>query len=128
MNSETPELALPLDVLQKWQRILELLATALCVPSAVVTKIEPPNCTYYRTVASSNSPGNPFPIDQTFSMDIGTFCEAVIKKKEPLLVTDAREDEQWKWAPELEVGMVSYLGFPLLWPRWAGVRNHLCSR
>jgi C4-dicarboxylate-specific signal transduction histidine kinase len=86
------------------------------VPSAVVTKLEPPNCTYYRTVVSSNSKGNPFPIDETFSMDIGTFCETVIKTREPLLVANALEDDQWTSAPEIQVGMVSYLGFPVAWP------------
>jgi PAS domain S-box-containing protein len=86
------------------------------VPSAVVTKLEPPNYTHYRTVVSSNSKGNPFPIDETFSMDIGTFCETVIKTREPLLVTNALEDDQWKSAPETHVGMVSYLGFPVVWP------------
>ena len=49
-------------------------------------------------------------------MDIGTFCETVIKNREPLLVTNAMEDDQWKLAPEIRVGMVSYLGFPVLWP------------
>lgn len=86
------------------------------VPSAVVTKIEPPYYTHYRTLASSNSEGNPFPIDQCFAMDIGTFCETVIKSREPLLVANALEADQWKSAPEIQVGMVSYLGFPVLWP------------
>ena len=49
-------------------------------------------------------------------MDIGTFCETVIKSREPLLVANALEDDQWKSAPEMRVGMVSYLGFPVFWP------------
>ena len=49
-------------------------------------------------------------------LDIGTFCETVIKTREPLLVADALEDHEWKAAPEIQVGMVSYLGFPVLWP------------
>jgi PAS domain S-box-containing protein len=105
-----------LDVLRNWQRIVDLLANIVRVPSAVVCKLEPPNFTHYRIVASSSSEGNPFPVDQTFPMDIGTFCETVIKTRELLLVADAREDDQWKSAPEIRVGMVSYLGFPVLWP------------
>ena len=116
VNSNAPELAVPSDVLRNWQRIVDLLASIMRVPSAVVTKLEPPNDTHYRTVVSSNSKGNPFPVDETFSMDIGTFCETVIKTREPLLVTNALEDDQWKWAPEIQVGMVSYLGFPVVWP------------
>jgi GAF domain-containing protein len=49
-------------------------------------------------------------------MDIGTLCETVIKKREPLLVANALEDDEWKLAPEIKVGMVSYLGFPVVWP------------
>ncbi len=86
------------------------------VPSAVVTKLEPPDCTCYRTVVSSNSKGNPFPVDETFSMDIGTFCETVIKTRQPVLVPNALEEAQWASAPEIQVGMVSYLGFPVVWP------------
>jgi PAS domain S-box-containing protein len=114
--SDTPGLAIPSDVLRKWQRIVDLLANIVHVPSAVVCKLEPPDCTYYRIVANSNSEGNPFRMDETFSMDIGTFCETVIKNREPLLVANALEDDQWKSAPEIQVGMVSYLGFPVLWP------------
>ena len=116
MNSETPEIAIPSDVLGKWQRIVDLLANIMRVPSAVVTRMEPPHYTHYRTVVSSNSNGNPFPIDELFSMDIGTFCETVIKNREPLLVANALDDDQWKSAPEIGVGMVSYLGYPVLWP------------
>jgi PAS domain S-box-containing protein len=86
------------------------------VPSAVVTKMEPPLNVRYEVIVSSNSEGNPFPIAEFFSMDIGTFCETVIKKREPLLVANALEDDQWRSAPEIKVGMVSYLGFPVLWP------------
>ena len=116
MNSDTPETAIPSDVLRKWQRIVDLLANIVHVPSAVVCKLEPPHYTYYRIVANSNSEGNPIPMDQTFSMDIGTFCETVIKNREPLLVANALEDDQWKSAPEIQVGLVSYLGFPVSCP------------
>jgi len=116
VNADTLEIAIPSDVLRKWQRIVDLSANIMRVPSAVVTKLEPPHCTCYRTLVSSNSKGNPFPIDEIFSMDIGTFCETVIKTREPVLVTNALEDDQWKLAPEIQVGMVSYLGFPVRWP------------
>jgi PAS domain S-box-containing protein len=116
VNAATPEIAIPSDVLRKWQRIVDLLANIMCVPSAVVTKLEPPHDTQYRTLVCSNSQRNPFPVDQFFSMDIGTFCETVIKNREPLLVANALEDARWKLAPEIQVGMVSYLGFPVQWP------------
>jgi PAS domain S-box-containing protein len=116
MKSDSAEAAIPADVLQKWQRIVDLLANIMHVPSAVVCKLEPPHYTHYKVLTSSNSEGNPFPADDIFAMDIGTFCETVIKSREPLLVANALEDDRWKDAPELKVGMVSYLGFPVVWP------------
>ncbi|HYC32607.1 MAG TPA: ATP-binding protein [Gemmatimonadales bacterium] len=116
MYSTRPEAALSSDILRKWQRIVDLLAHIMHVPSAVVTLLEQPQCARYRTVVSSDSPGNPFPVDELFAMDIGTFCETVIKSREPLLVANALLEEGWQGAPEIGVGMVSYLGFPVIWP------------
>ncbi len=116
MQSNPAEIAIRSDTLQKWQQIVDLLADIIHIPSAVVCKLEPPHYSQYRIVASSNSKGNPFPVDDVFSMDIGTFCETVIKSREPLLVANAKDDDQWKQAPELKVGMVSYLGLPIVWP------------
>ena len=89
MDSDAPEPDVPADVLRKWQRLLDLLAHIVRVPSAVVCRLEPPHHTSYRIVASSTSEGIPFRMDETFSMDIGTFCETVIKSREPLLVANA---------------------------------------
>lgn len=116
METTVTPVVFPPEVISKWQRIVDLLASIMHVPSAVVTLLEAPDYTAYRTIISSHSKGNPFPVDEVFAMDIGTFCETVIKSREPLLVIHAGEDEQWKQAPELGVGMVSYLGYPLAWP------------
>lgn len=116
MKSNPSVIAIPPDVIERWQRIVDLLANIVRVPSAVVCKLEPPHDTHYTILASSNSEGNPFPVDDTFAMDIGTFCETVIKSREPLLVVNGLEDEDWKRAPEMQVGMVSYLGLPVFWP------------
>ena len=116
VQSDLAEIAIPSDAVEKWQHIVDLLAAIVQIPSAVVCKLEPPLYSHYRVLASSNSEGNPFPVDDVFSMDIGTFCETVIKSREPLLVANAMEDDRWKQAPELKVGMVSYLGLPIVWP------------
>jgi PAS domain S-box-containing protein len=111
-----PDIAVPPEVLGNWQRIVDLLANIMHVPSAVVTQLEPPDGACYRTVAGNDSPANPFPAGQFFAMDIGTFCETVINTRAPLLVADALAEEAWKQAPETRVGMISYLGLPVLWP------------
>ena len=116
MKSGSTEIAIPSDIFQKWHRIVDLLASIMRVPSAVVCKLEPPHYTHYKVVSSSNSEGNPFPAGDVFAMDIGTFCETVIKNRAPLFVPNALEDDQWRQAPEIKTGMVSYLGLPVVWP------------
>lgn len=46
----------------------------------------------------------------------GLYCETVIKTKGKLLVPDALKDEDWCENPDIKLGMISYLGFPLTWP------------
>jgi PAS domain S-box-containing protein len=111
-----PDIAIPPDVLGNWQRIVDLLANIMQVPSAVVTQLEPPDGACYCTVAGNASPANPFPAGQSFGMDIGTFCETVINTRTPLLVADALVEAAWRQAPETRVGMISYLGYPVMWP------------
>jgi hypothetical protein len=41
------------DVLRNWQRIVDLLVHIIRVPAAVVTTLEPPSCSNYRTLVSS---------------------------------------------------------------------------
>ena len=55
LNVKTSEFAIPADVLRKWQRIVDLLANVMQVPSAVVTKLEPPHYTHYRTIVANSS-------------------------------------------------------------------------
>ena len=115
VNSGHREILIPADVLHKWQRIADLLANVMQVPSGVITAIEP-SYQAYTTIVSSHTKGNPFPVDEIFSMKIGTFCETVMKKRQPLLVANALHDDEWKSAPECGVGTVSYLGYPVFWP------------
>jgi PAS domain S-box-containing protein len=39
-----------------------------------------------------------------------------MKTRQPLLVPDALHDAEWKQNPDIKLGMISYLGFPVAWP------------
>jgi PAS domain-containing protein len=39
-----------------------------------------------------------------------------MKTQQPLLVPDALRDEQWQSNPDIKLGMISYLGVPIVWP------------
>jgi len=68
-------------------------------------------------LVSSRSDGNSYhPGDREHFEDSDLFCETVIKSGNRLLIPDALVDEHWKNNPDVKLNMVSYLGYPLLFP------------
>jgi formate hydrogenlyase transcriptional activator len=65
---------------------------------------------------SSESKGNPYKQDEVSSLNTGLYCETVMKTRQSLLVPDALQEEEWKSNPDIKLGMISYLGFPIAWP------------
>jgi PAS domain S-box-containing protein len=76
-------------------------------------RVEPPNI---KVFVSSETKGNPYEQDEVASLDTGLYCETVMKTRQPLLVPDALRDEQWQSNPDIKLGMISYLGVPIIWP------------
>src|ERR1700730_16115832 len=101
------------EIVGKWQQIVDLLADIMHVPSALVMKVEPPNIMVF---VSSESKGNPYEQDEVSSLNTGLYCESVMKTRQPLLVPDALLEEEWESNPDIKLGMISYLGFPIAWP------------
>src|ERR1700688_2414763 len=109
----SPVIQVPSEIVGKWQGIVDLLAEIMNVPSALVMKVEPPNIAVF---VSSESKGNPYERDDVSSLNTGLYCETVMKTRQPLLVPDALLEEEWKSNPDIKLGMISYLGFPIAWP------------
>jgi PAS domain S-box-containing protein len=109
----TVAIQVPSQTIQKWQDIIDLVAELLHVPSALVMKVEPPNI---KVFVSSESEGNPYEKDEIASLNTGLYCETVMKTRQLLLVPDALVDQDWKFNPDIKLGMISYLGFPVAWP------------
>jgi len=103
----------PTQIVQKWQEIIDLLAEILHVPSALIMKVEHPNI---RVFVSSESEGNPYERDELACLNTGLYCETVMKTRELLRVPNALVDQEWKANPDIKLGMVSYMGFPVAWP------------
>jgi GAF domain-containing protein len=103
----------PCEILQKWQEIVNVVAEIVHVPSALVMKVEPPNI---KVLVSSESNGNPYERDEVAALNTGLYCETVMKTRQSLLVPDALRDDEWKSNPDIKLGMISYLGFPVAWP------------
>jgi PAS domain S-box-containing protein len=110
----TPEIIqVPSQTIQKWQEIIDLLAEILHVPSALIMKVEHPNI---KVFVSSESEGNPYEPDEIAPLNTGLYCETVMKTRALLRVPNALADEEWKTNPDIKLGMISYMGFPVAWP------------
>jgi sigma-54 dependent transcriptional regulator, acetoin dehydrogenase operon transcriptional activator AcoR len=100
------------NILESWQKIVNTMAEMMNVPSALIMKVDPP---YIEVFCSSVSKSNPYKAGDTEHL-AGLYCEEVIKKKEKLFVPNALQDKKWDKNPDIKLGMISYLGFPILWP------------
>jgi PAS domain S-box-containing protein len=103
----------PSEIVGKWQEIVNLLAEIIHVPSALIMRVEPPNI---KVFVSSESKANPYEPNEVASLNTGLYCETVMNTRKPLLVPDALIDEVWKSNPDIKLGMISYLGVPIVWP------------
>ena len=104
---------IPQQMLAKWQRVVDILARLLDVPAGLIMKRAPPE---HRVFISSRNQGNPYCVDDTFTLNTGLYCDTVMRDRRLLLVRDARNDPKWDRNPDLKHGMVFYLGLPLAWP------------
>ncbi|MEX0321172.1 MAG: GAF domain-containing protein [Puniceicoccaceae bacterium] len=102
------------DTLVVWQSLLDLLASKFIIPAALIMKVEMP---HIKVFLSSNSEGNPYEAgDKECLIDSGLYCERVINTKSKLVIPNALTDPEWNTNPDIKLGMISYLGFPLILP------------
>lgn len=72
---------------------------------------------YLEVFVSSQSKDNPYiPREKECVINSGLYCEHVIKNKIKLLIPNALKDKKWKNNPDIKLGMIFYLGFPILLP------------
>jgi signal transduction histidine kinase len=112
-RASTNKTLVPPELIQKWQGVVNLIADLVRVPASLVMKVEPPEIV---VIVASESEGNPYERGEKALLDTGLYCERVMSTRQKLLVSNALEDEVWKANPDLKLGMVSYLGFPICWP------------
>jgi len=109
---KTKDITIPNETVEAWQRIVDLLAEIVGVPAALIMRVSPP---YIEVFRSSESADNPYKVGAKDHLP-GLYCETVIKTKGGLLVPNALKDPHWDKNPDIKLGMISYLGYPILWP------------
>ena len=114
MIKERTEITVPKDIQEDWQDTVDILAQLCGVPAALIMRLRGPDIEVF---VSSRSEGNPYhPGDKEHFEDSGLYCETVIESRNKLLVPDALADEHWTNNPDIKLGMISYLGFPIFLP------------
>ncbi len=102
------------DIIKHWQSFLDAIAKKLGVPVALIMKIDIPNI---KVLLANKSAANPYEVGESCHLlDSGLYCEEVYKTKKELLIPNALNDKKWDKNPDIKLNMISYLGFPLLWP------------
>lgn len=100
-------------VVKKWQKIIDLTAKIVNVPSGLIMQITENSMQVF---LKSNSKGNPYPEGGSDSLGHGLYCETVIGNNAELLVDNALKYEEWKDNPDVKLNMISYYGLPITWP------------
>lgn len=108
----TRDATIPDEIVEKWQTVVDIAAEILGVPSALIMRIDPP---YIEVFRSSDSEGNPYQRGDREHL-AGLYCEEVMRTGEPLSIPNALKDERWKDNPDIKLGMIAYVGLPILWP------------
>lgn len=110
---DTLDISIHQDINQNWQEMVNLISEISQIPATLIMRAYPKEIEVF---ISSNSPGNPFTAQERERLGIGLYCESVITGKKMLMVNDATRDPRWAQNPDIKLGLIAYLGFPLRWP------------
>jgi len=107
------DIEIPEGPCKSWQITVDLLAEALQVPAGLIMRVHPREIEVF---LRSRNPENVYKPGERAELDTGLYCETVMDRRSELLVPNALADPAWDHNPDIELGMISYLGLPLLWP------------
>jgi c-di-GMP phosphodiesterase len=111
-SSDKPEISE--EIQKKWQKIVDLAAKIIGVPSGLVTRLHEKQL---EVMLSSKTGGNIFEQNLKLELGLGWYCENVAGTRKPLVIPNAHESEYWsKDNPSIPFNMISYMGLPILWP------------
>ncbi|MEN8190136.1 MAG: GAF domain-containing protein [Thermodesulfobacteriota bacterium] len=103
----------PASYLSRWQKTVDLMARLFNVPAGLIKRVHSREIEVLLASATSD---NPYRNGELKDLSKGLYCENVIETRAVLEVSNAQEAPAWNSNPDLALGMISYLGVPLLWP------------
>ena len=108
-----PRPNIPQETMDRWQRIVDLIAELADVPASLVMQTHAPN---HAVLVTSRSRNNPYTVGQNFTLNDKLYCYGVMKNDGELVVEDAACEPAWADNDDMEHGMRFYVGLPLKWP------------
>jgi len=100
--------------IHKWQTLIDTSARLVNITSALIMLL---NENTIEVFLKSNTAGNPYKVGEKSPLIYGLYCETVIGTQKKLVVPDARNKNEWnRNNPDIDLNMISYLGFPINWP------------
>ena len=109
----TPKPEIPDATLTEWQGIVDLMAAVCRVPASLIMKV---HSSEIEVLVSAKVEDNPYHPGEKATLNTGLYCETVMSTREELFVPNALKDDNWDHNPDIPLGMICYLGYPLLWP------------
>jgi signal transduction histidine kinase/CheY-like chemotaxis protein len=103
----------PESLLPRWQQTIDLMARIYEVPAGLIMRV---HTEHIEVLLASHTHKNPYEPGELANLQTGLYCETVMQRRDQLLVPDALEDPAWDHNPDIELGMICYLGVPLCWP------------
>src|SRR5262245_36150710 len=94
--------AVPVQIMDRWQDTVDLLAEITGVASGVITRLHP---TLLEVLLASESPRNPYKRGGTAPLRSGLCCETVILRRELLSIPNALKDPDWAENPNIALGL-----------------------
>jgi PAS domain S-box-containing protein len=107
-------LPVPEHVRDKWRDLLDLMAEAVGVCAGRIMRLTGSDL---EVLALGGPMESRYRVGERTSLaDSAFYSTGVITGRACLRVDDASIDSRWCASPDLARGMVSYLGYPILWP------------
>jgi transcriptional regulator with GAF, ATPase, and Fis domain len=111
-KDQTISITIPNDISDQWQRIVDILSRIFNVPSALIMRVHQPTIEVFK---SSKSENNPYFEGETANLE-GLYCNKVMNLRDLMIVSNALNDPEWDHNPDIKLGMISYMGYPIIWP------------
>lgn len=107
------EISIPVSLSDKWQSMADILARTSGFAAALIMRVGSSDIEVF---VSSKSARNPYVAGEKSQLNTGLYCEAVMKSQLPLYVGNALKDPDWKYNPDISLGMTCYFGIVVKWP------------